>query len=141
MIVNCPYCSQDAILTDSAEVYHGRSYGMIWLCRPCQAWVGVHKDTQDSKPLGRLANKELREWKQKAHAAFDPLWQEKLRRRIAERGPAYRKHYARGSAYRWLAEQLAIPFNDCHIGMFDVDTCKRVVALCKPYADKLRRAA
>jgi hypothetical protein len=141
MTVICPYCSIAAILTDSAEVYHGHSYGMIWLCRPCQAWVGVHKNTQDHKPLGRLANKELREWKQKAHAVFDPLWQEKLRRRIAERGPEYRKHYARGSAYRWLAEQLEIPFEDCHIGMFDVDTCKRVVALCKPYAEKLRRAA
>ncbi len=133
--VTCPYCHQAVVLTDSAEVYHARSFGPIYLCRPCQAWVGCHKGT--TTPLGRLADKELREWKQKAHAAFDPLWQAKLQRRRAERGPDYRKHFARGSGYKWLAEQLGIPVEACHIGMFDLATCKRVVELCKPFADRL----
>ena len=31
------------------------------------AYVGVHKGTD--KPLGRLANAELRYWKKRAHAA------------------------------------------------------------------------
>lgn len=137
--VLCPYCHKPAEYTDSACVYGGRSYGMIYLCRPCEAWVGVHDGTDT--PLGRLANKELRQWKMKAHAAFDPLWQRKLEIRRQERGPGYRKHYARGSGYKWLAVQLGIPVEDCHIGMFDVEMCQRVVALCQPYADKLRRAA
>ena len=31
---------------------------MIYICKPCDAYVGVHKGTD--KALGRLANKELR---------------------------------------------------------------------------------
>ena len=148
MTVTCPYCNAPAVLTDSAEVYHGNSFGMIWLCRPCQAWVGVHKGTD--KPLGRLANKELRDWKMRAHAVFDPIWEAKLRHRRAggagksgraSGGPSYKKAYARGAGYKWLAQQLGIDKKDCHIGMFDVETCKRVVEMCQPIADKLRRAA
>lgn len=124
----CPYCSNESQLVDSAVVY-GRSYGPIYLCQPCDAYVGVHKGT--TKPLGRLANKELRGWKQRAHAAFDPLWQHKLAKRRRERGPEYKKHWARNSGYAWLAKQLGIERNDCHIGMFDVETCKRVVEICQ----------
>lgn len=130
----CPYCGQLSELTDSAEVYHGRSYGPIYLCRDCQAWVGVHKGT--TKPLGRLANKELRDWKKKAHAAFDPLWQKKLEKRRRERGPEYRKFWARGSGYKWLAGQLGIPAKECHIGMFDVRMCQRVVDICLNWKER-----
>lgn len=124
MKVVCPYCQTDAVLTDSAEVYHGRSYGMIWLCRPCNAYVGVHKNSKNHAPLGRLANAELREWKVKAHAAFDPIWRMMMiRERIS-------KSQARKKTYLWLGSQLRIAYPQCHIGMFDVDQCKRVVEIC-----------
>jgi hypothetical protein len=111
MKVICPYCEYDAEFVDTAEIYNGRSYGMAYLCKPCWAYVGVHKGTD--KPLGRLANKELRAWKIKAHAAFDPLW---------------KKHgMRRGSAYKWLMNAMGIPKAECHIGMFDVDRCKQVI--------------
>ena len=109
--VICPYCERPAVFVDSSEVYNGRSYGMIYLCKPCWAYVGVHKGTD--KPLGRLADAELRRWKIKAHAVFDPLWKT--------------KQMSRGAAYRHLQNKLGIPKADCHIGMFDVDTCKRVI--------------
>lgn len=112
----CPYCGELAVLTDSAEVYRGKSYGNIWLCRPCQAWVGVHKTDPYNRPLGRLANKLLRVWKMRAHEAFDPLWKNKVMRR--------------GEAYAWLSKQLELDKDDCHIGMFDVDMCKKVVMVC-----------
>lgn len=67
----CPYCDGMPVYVDSSLVY-GRSYGMIYLCHPCNAWVGVHKGT--NKPLGRLANAELREAKKAAHEAFDKIW-------------------------------------------------------------------
>lgn len=35
--VYCPYCDRLAEFVDSAEVYHGQSYGMIYLCRRCDA--------------------------------------------------------------------------------------------------------
>jgi hypothetical protein len=129
MSVICSYCQSLAEYVDSSEVYNGRSYGMIYLCRPCRAWVGVHKGTD--KPLGRLANKDLREWKIKAHAAFDPLWKAKMRQ-------GHSKKSARNSGYAWLAEQMGIPREACHVGMFDVEQCKQVVEICSPY---LRRAA
>jgi len=104
--VFCDYCKSKTELIDSAPVYNGVSYGKVYHCRPCDAWVGVHKGTE--KPLGRLANKELREWKKRAHAVFDPLWQAKLNKRRRERGEDYKKVWARGSGYRWLSEQLGI---------------------------------
>ena len=134
----CPYCSKPAVLVDSVVVYR-RSYGMIWHCAPCRAWVGVHKGT--IKPLGRLANEELRQWKIKAHAAFDPLWQAKFRHRAAggagktgtPGGASYKPAFARGSGYSWLATQMQIDKKDCHIGMFDVEQCKQVVQICSKY--------
>lgn len=77
----------------------------------------------------------IRQAKQDAHAAFDVLWRAKWKRDLCD------KHEARGAGYRWLAEQLGIPAEQCHIGMFDVETCKRATAICRPYADKLRAAA
>lgn len=116
-VVTCPYCFLPAALVDSAEVYGGRSYGMIWLCRYDQAWVGVHKNSPTNAPLGRLANAELRRAKQEAHAAFDPLWKS--------------RRMSRASAYAMLAAALGIDVKDCHIGLFDVETCKRAVEICE----------
>lgn len=94
---------------------------MIYICKPCVAYVGVHKGTNRS--LGRLANHELREWKKKAHAMFDPLWQAKISNESNE-------IYSRKSAYKWLSEQMGLDVHLTHIGMMDIDQCKRVVELC-----------
>ena len=94
-IVICDYCGTPADFVDSSVVYHGHSFGMIYLCPRCGAYVGVHKGSD--KPLGRLANSELRNWKKAAHAAFDPLW---------KYGP-YRGR--RNEAYRWLSEKMGTP--------------------------------
>ena len=114
--VFCDYCGRRAEYVDSKVVY-GRSYGMIYLCRNCMAYVGVHKGTD--KPLGRLANAELRHWKIQAHDAFDPLW---------KYGPFKGR---RNEAYAWLASQMGLPVEKTHIGMFDVQQCKRVIQICK----------
>ncbi len=113
--VNCPYCGSQAEFVDSKEVY-GRSYGMIYLCRckPEFSYVGTHKDTD--KPLGRLADRMLREYKKKAHAAFDPIWRSA-------------KMMTRTEAYKWLSKELGIPGAECHIGMFDVEMCEKVIAV------------
>lgn len=74
----CPYCGAETEFVDSKEVYGtGMSYGMVYLCRPCAAYVGVHRGT--NKALGRLANVELRRLKMEAHKVFDPLWERKMR--------------------------------------------------------------
>lgn len=123
----CPYCGKPSVLLrSSAEVYHGRDYGPIWVCRPCGAWVGTHKNSR-FKPLGRMANAELRKWKMKAHGAFDPLWMEKQRREGCS------KTKARKAAYAWMANEMGIRPSRCHIGMMDVDQCKLVVEICGRY--------
>jgi len=49
----------------------------------------------------------------KAHACFDPLWKE--------------GHMLRYEAYRWLAKQLSIHSKDCHIALFDEETCEKAI--------------
>jgi hypothetical protein len=108
-----------------AEIYPHRpdlSHLKFYACLPCSAWVGCHRGT--TKPLGRLANAELREAKTEAHNAFDPLWKFEQ---------FHRQKMKRTEAYQWLANQLEISVDDCHIGMFDVETCGKVVEICKRY--------
>lgn len=111
----CPYCGAEANLVDSSIVY-GKSYGKIYLCSSypqCDAYVGVHKGTDE--PLGRLANAELREWKKKAHKAFDIIWKS--------------GGMSRDQAYQLLQRKMKLSEEEAHIGKFDVDQCKRVVSI------------
>ena len=114
---DCGYCHNPAPLVTGREVYPHRPdlYAkQFYACLPCKAWVGCHPGT--TKPLGRVANAELRGLKSAAHAAFDPLWRD---------GKA-----KRGSMYGWLAAQLGVEKHRCHIGYFNEDECRRVIAVC-----------
>jgi hypothetical protein len=120
----CPYCAAPAELVAGAIIYPHRSdlaARRFWLCRPCNAWVGCHQagngNGDGTRPLGRLADAQLRAAKRAAHAAFDPRWK--------TRG------MTRGRAYAWLAQQLGLPIEATHIGDFDLETCHRVIALCR----------
>lgn len=107
----CPYCRKTTDYVDSSTVY-GKSYGMIYLCKPCDAYVGVHKGTDNA--LGRLADRSLRFWKKQAHFYFDQLWQA--------------KYYTRHEAYKLLSDHLKIPAEYTHIGMFSIETCQSVIS-------------
>lgn len=129
----CPYCNAPVELVDSARVYGGISFGFIWCCSrypDCDARVGVHPGTD--RPLGVLANRELRNARMAAHKAFDKIWKSNLYTRPFPDGvkrPVTIKG-ARSAAYAWLAQSLAIDPQDCHIGQFDEPTCIRVIQLC-----------
>lgn len=113
----CPYCGEFSAKVDGTRVYPHRpdlAHKTFFVCDPCDARVGCHPGT--SMPLGRLADAELRRAKSHAHAMFDQLWRDGV-------------FHSRGSAYKWLASELGIDGGDCHIGMFDVETCKRVAQL------------
>lgn len=120
----CPYCNKPSVLTDSVVIY-GRSYGMIYLCKGCDAYVGVHKGTD--RALGRLANRELRFWKKEAHKYFDMIWKPPL------------ELVSRSFAYEKLSEWMGLPGEQTHIGMFDVDQCKSVVEFAKQKLNDNRR--
>lgn len=112
--VYCDYCGREAELVDS-KVVIGKGSGKYWLCRPCMAYVGCQKGTVI--PTGRLANAELRQWKQIVHQAFDPLW---------KRGSF--KGY-RDVAYAWLFKKMGLPAEKAHIGMFDVAECRKALSI------------
>lgn len=113
----CPYCGAHTELVGGREIYPYRSdlyEKKYYRCKPCGAYVGCHAGT--IKPLGRLANAELRKAKMAAHAAFDPIWKTCIMKC--------------GSAYAWLSDKLGINKENCHIGMFNVELCERVVEAC-----------
>jgi hypothetical protein len=143
--MQCPYCGSGVKLVDGATIYGGRrpdlALQQFLACErypACDAYVGCHPDT--GKPCGRLADKELRQWKRRAHDAFDPLWRrkaEKLRREDPAVSFNRARKEARRLAYQWLSGQLGLSRGDCHIGEFGVTLCRRVVELCEPYRRKL----
>lgn len=119
---SCRFCHSGIRYTSHAEIYGGRTYSdwpYIYLCinPKCRASVGVHAGT--THPLGTLADKDTKDARKAAHAAFDPLW-----KREANKGKA------RGMAYKWLAEQLDIEPWRCHISWMDTDLCRKVVKIC-----------
>jgi len=111
----CPYCKSGTRITTETEIYGKEYKGRSVICcinfPKCDSYVGTH---DNGETLGRLANKELRSWKKKAHDKFDMLWKD--------------KKIDRDSAYEQLADFLQIPDKYTHIGMFSEVTCKKVFA-------------
>ena len=108
----CPYCNKESEWVENKEIY-GRNYGksyMCYLCKPCNAYVGCHQNTK--KPLGTMANKDLREWRKKAHANIDPVWKS---------GKMKRKEL-----YGFLNKVFGFAV---HVGESDVEMCKKLASL------------
>jgi zinc-finger-containing domain len=117
----CIYCSSPVLFADSKLIY-GRSYGNMYICsnESCRATVGIHKEGEfKNEPLGRLANAELRHWKQQAHAAFDQLWLGKT------------KIMTRKEAYKIMGNLLNLDESFCHIGMFNIEQCQELIQKLK----------
>lgn len=111
----CADCGSLATLTCGAEVYPHRpdlADKPVWVCT-CGARCGCHPDT--IKPLGTPAGAETRIARMDAHRTFDVLWKS---------GTMSRK-----AAYRWLAEQMDLHPDDCHIGMMDREQAEKVVTI------------
>jgi hypothetical protein len=115
----CPYCGKEPKFVDSKIIY-GVSYGMVYLCEDCNAYVGVHKNSTKAK--GRLAKANVRKNRMKAHEAFDKLWKSGL--------------MPRHKAYMKLSRYLRTPRDFTHIGMFDSETCLKVVEFAKKQTEK-----
>ncbi len=109
----CPYCSCPVALVDSKIIY-GKSYGQIYLCLVCGAYVGCHPG--GTRPLGTPADRATRTARYMAHQAFDPLWK--------------RGQMTRRQVYAWLSQRMRLPPEQTHIGMFDQAQCCRVMQLC-----------
>ena len=115
----CSYCKQPCEWVENKEVY-GKNYGdsyMIWLCRPCNAYVGCHNNSK--KALGRVATKELRQLRMEAKNLFIAKYLRKWN------CPSWVKE----SMYKRLAKEIDIPLSQCHFGMFNEERCRKIINL------------
>jgi len=129
-VVTCPYCKKKAELVTGRYLYTHRAdlwHKKFYICHTCDAYVGCHRDTE--KPLGKLANKELREIRMETHKAFDPIWQ------VIGYG------FTRKTAYETLAAELNIHRHECHIAKFDKDTCLKAIEFSNKLLSTLREGA
>ena len=105
----CAYCHKPSTLKEN-------SYGWVWICEPCGAWVGCHKGT--TVPLGTLANRELRLARTEVHSWFDRFWREGI--------------MSRYDAYLWLGEKMGLSKRECHIALFTLEHCKLAMTFVGP---------
>lgn len=111
--MNCPYCNGVAEFTSSKDFY-GNDYGSnLYVCKPCDARVGTHKNS--TTPLGTMANEELRQLRKRCHSAFDPKWKS--------------RKMTRSGAYRWLQNEMDLSAKEAHIGMFDKAQCEQLLEI------------
>ncbi|TCK36433.1 uncharacterized protein DUF3268 [Paraburkholderia sp. BL8N3] len=125
----CDYCGAPAALVRAGdESYPYRDdHGPLWLCSPCQAWIGIFPRSTRHVPLGRLADANLRDLKAKLHAALEPLVQAKVRR------DGCNVFEARSRGYRWLAQQLGIDPAKGSIHSLDAGECERAIAVVEQF--------
>lgn len=119
----CDYCGAKALLTRFGdETYPYRDdHGPLWVCAPCEAWIGVPARSTRHVPLGRLANAELRDAKSRLHDALEPLVTAKMRR---DKVNAFE---ARGKAIRWLAGELGFELSNPSIHLLTLEQCEQAI--------------
>lgn len=116
--VMCPYCNCPTALAPARYVYGqnaNKPRQMLYFCLICGARVGCHKT--GPVPMGTPADKATRKARREAHEAFDRIWKS--------------GRMTRWEAYLWLAQQMGLPQDKTHIGMFDAQQCARVVQICR----------
>ena len=108
----CPYCNSPAEFHEDSIFIYGKDYGAVYACckyPACDSYIGVHKGTQI--PLGRLANKELRQARIKAHQIIDKYWQD--------------NKMSRNAVYKILSKMFGK--KEVHIGELKLPSCKKII--------------
>jgi len=120
-IVKCPYCGAYAMRRPASVVYGDAARtenGYLFVCSrwpACDAYVSAH--LKSGRPMGTLANGDLRHKRILAHKALDEFRK--------------RRHIEKWEAYLWLQSKLGLGKEQTHIAMFSEYRCDQVIALCK----------
>ena len=130
--LNCPYCGAPAVCRPASAVYGNtlRQKGSyLYLCSrypACDAYVSAHK--KDRRPMGTLADGNLRHKRILAHRALENLRRERRMEKWA--------------VYVWLQGKLKLEPEQAHIGMFPEQMCDQVISLCRESikANRIRAA-
>jgi len=98
----------------------------------CSEWIngckGILPANEDGSPRGRPRTRELQGWRNDAHNAFDPIWQD--------------GHCKRPTAYAWLQEVMEMSSDEAHMFEMNIEQCQRVIEKVKthgPETDFWRR--
>lgn len=123
----CPYCQATAVLCDASAVYGPKFEGQwnMWVCAnypECDSYVGIHRNQVEPRPLGTMANAELRGLRKRVHAIFDPLWKP---------GPQalFRGRKARDKAYWWLTDKMGMAAGQFHTAEANEEECRRALSI------------
>lgn len=118
--IQCPYCYANASLRPASVVYgsNRRSRGkFLYICDrwpACDAYVSAHDGNH--RPMGTLANGDLRHKRILAHRALQQLQQS--------------RHMEKWEVYIWLQAKLGLNTQQAHIGQFSEWMCDEVIRLC-----------
>mgnify|MGYP001622946667 FL=1 len=124
------HCGAKATLRPCSYVYgaKAKTNGYLYVCDrypECDSYVGAHQKTL--KPMGSLANGDLRYERILAHKAFDWIWQSGL--------------MSRRDAYLWLEVKLGVGHNQAHIAMLSEFMCDRLITICSQMQKQRHKAA
>lgn len=113
----CPECGSEMELrkTKKFTTKSGQPK-KFWSCSRFPQCQGAHGAHPDGTPLGRPGTKEEKAARRSAHAVFDAL--------------AHEKKWSKNDAYAWLAKELKMTREECHIANFGVDECAEVLRVC-----------
>lgn len=125
--IRCPYCGSHTIYRSADGIYHDNSSGtMLYVCAhypACDSYVRVHAGTKI--PVGSLANHELRALRNTAHHYFDRLYKTGI--------------MSKQDAYQWLANTIAAPMSQAHIGYLSEYYCKIVIEASQKYLERVEK--
>ena len=110
----CNICGGEVEYVPLEDVYghflkHGKKSGYCYHCKKCGAKVGTHID-RPKEAYGLLANQEMADWRQRNHNMFDKFW---------------KNREDRTKLYQKLAEEMGIPFEECHFGYFTLEELEK----------------
>jgi len=133
--VGCPECGAKMVLRSTKRFTWQN--GVARLFYGCSRWPkcnAVHGAHPNGAPLGTPGDAATKAARIEAHG-----W---LGRVQESRG--WRPGKRDRGTYVWLGRKLGIPEDEieekCHIAMFDIATCARVVEICKDAVERDRRA-
>ncbi|WP_434034808.1 zinc-finger-containing protein [Cupriavidus sp. a3] len=131
----CDSCGGKAVLARMGEAAYPyqEDHGPVWICPPCQAWIGVRARSKHHTPLGRLADAALREKKSQLHDALEPLVAAKMRR------DGVNAFEARGKAMKWLIASLDLPIDSPTIHALSLEQCEQALQFITEFQAARRR--
>lgn len=129
--IYCPYCGAEAKLRTASVVYKENTIdetAYLFVCDrypKCDSYVSAHRDSK--RPMGTLANSELRNRRILAHHALARLWENGI--------------MSKEQAYKWLQVQFGLDKDHAHIGLFNEYMCDRVIDKCNEVCNGLHTVA